>query len=62
MTMDNLLVITLNQTKLNGRVDTPWRANFTNVNDKCLFCTERETVFHCFLECARLTPHVRLTF
>lgn len=27
-----------------------------NVNDKCIFCGHRETVFHCFLECRRLMP------
>ena len=24
--------------------------------DRCVFCGERETVFHCYTECARLTP------
>lgn len=24
-----------------------------NVEEKCPFCTERETVFHCFLNCSR---------
>ncbi len=26
----------------------------SNVDDKCVFCGSRETIFHCFLECVRL--------
>jgi len=26
------------------------------VNDKCPFCSERETIFHCFINCDRLSP------
>lgn len=27
-----------------------------NVQDKCPFCGERETIFHCFMYCERLRP------
>ncbi len=27
-----------------------------DVVDKCAFCGLRETIFHCFMECVRLTP------
>ena len=27
-----------------------------DVNDKCPYCNERETIFHCFMECTRLMP------
>lgn len=98
-TMYKLMVKTLNQNKLNGRNDTPWREyldldpgfkpewrslykppltkkqadlqwrilhgivavnSFISVinaavEDRCPFCDQRETVFHCFSECPRLT-------
>lgn len=28
----------------------------SNVDDKCVFCGHRETVFHCYSECERLMP------
>ena len=98
-TLYKLMVKTLNQNKLNGRSDTPWRTyldldpdvkpawrslykppltkkhadlqwrilhgivavnSFISVinaavEEKCPFCSQRETVFHCFSECSRLT-------
>lgn len=95
-----LIVKILNKDKLNGKIDTPWRARLglidgvgpewrslykppllkkvadlqwrvlhtavavnsfisvlnPDVNHDCPFCTLRETVFHCFIDCCRLVP------
>ncbi len=97
--MYKLFVKVLNKSKLNGRVDTPWRAHLgvgneikpvwralykppltkrvgdlqwrilhgivavnafisivnPNVSAECPFCLQRETIFHCFSDCGRLT-------